>query len=94
MLSLLAVAFSFQFTIEVLANQKFIHIWVIIAKLFVAFAVSRLWRLSLGGTTLPGKFAAIATTLLIIPGGIIDFFPIPTPGGAGNLSERFINRFA
>ena len=40
-LSLLAVAFSFQFTIEVLANQKFIHIWVIIANLFVAFA---LWR--------------------------------------------------
>src|SRR2546425_438136 len=26
-LSLLAVAFCFQFTIEVLANQKFIHIW-------------------------------------------------------------------
>ena len=37
-LSLIAVAFSFQFTIEVLANQKFVHIWVIIANLFVAFA--------------------------------------------------------
>ena len=82
-LSLLAVAFCFQFTIEVLANQKFIHIWVIIANLFVAFAVWRLWRLSLGGTTLPGKFAAIVTTLLIIRGGIIYFFPIhKTAGGA------------
>src|SRR6266481_4884518 len=79
-LSLIAVAFSFQFTIEVLANQKFIHIWVIIANLFVAFAVWRLWHLSLGGTTLPGKFAAIVTTLLIIPGGIIDFFPIHNTG--------------
>ena len=79
-LSLIAVAFSFQFTIEVLANQKFIHIWVIIANLFVAFALWRLWRLSLGGTTLPGKFVAIATTLLIIPGGIIDFFPIHNTG--------------
>src|SRR5262249_40101263 len=64
-LSLIAVAFCFQFTIEVLANQKFIHIWVIIANLFVAFALWRLWHLSLGGTTLPGKFAAIVTTLLI-----------------------------
>src|SRR6266513_71855 len=79
-LSLIAVAFCFQFTIEVLGNQKFIHIWVIIANLFVAFALWRLWHLSLGGSTLPGKFAAIATTLLIIPGGIIDFFPIHNTG--------------
>src|SRR5215469_8824412 len=43
-LSLLMVAFCFQFTIEVLANQKFIHIWVIIANLFVAFTVWQLWR--------------------------------------------------
>ena len=78
--SLLAVAFCFQFTIESLANQKFFHIWVIIANLFVAFALWRLWHLSLGGTTLPGKFAAIVTTLLIIPGGLIDFFPIHNTG--------------
>jgi DNA-binding beta-propeller fold protein YncE len=78
--SLLLVAFCFQFTIEVLANQKFIHIWVIIANLFVAFALWRLWHLSIGGTTLPGKFAALISTLLIIPGGIIDFFPIHNTG--------------
>ncbi|HEY5991844.1 MAG TPA: hypothetical protein VIU10_04635, partial [Candidatus Udaeobacter sp.] len=68
-LSLIAVAFCFQFTIENLANQKFLHIWVIIANLFVAFALWRLWRLSLGGTTLPGKFLATVLFLLIIPGG-------------------------
>jgi sugar lactone lactonase YvrE len=79
-LSLIAVAFCFQFTIEVLANQKFLHIWVIIANLFVAFALWRLWHLSLGGTTVPGKLAAIVTTLLIIPGGIIDFFPVHNTG--------------
>jgi len=78
--SLLAVAFCFQFTIESLANQKFFHIWVIIVNLFVAFALWRLWHLSLAGTTLPGKFAAIVTTLLIIPGGLIDFFPIHNTG--------------
>src|SRR6266550_2374333 len=79
-LSLVAVAFCFQFTIEVLANQKFLHIWVIIANLFVAFALWRLWHLSLGGITLPGKFAASVLFLLIIPGGFIDFFPIHNTG--------------
>ncbi|PYL68559.1 MAG: hypothetical protein DMF28_06340, partial [Verrucomicrobia bacterium] len=79
-LSLVAVAFSFQFTIEVLANQKFLHTWVIIANLFVAFALWRLWRFSLGGTTLPGKFVAAVLFLLIIPGGVIDLFPIHNTG--------------
>src|SRR5215475_2230049 len=79
-LSLLAVAFCFQFTIEVLANQKFIHIWVIVANLFVAFAIWRLWHLSLGRTTLPGKFVAAVLFMLVIAGGIIDFFPINNTG--------------
>jgi DNA-binding beta-propeller fold protein YncE len=78
--SLILVAFCFQFTIEVLANQKFLHIWVIIANLFVAFALWRLWRLSLGGTTLPSKFVATLLFLLVIPGGVIDFFPIHNTG--------------
>ena len=79
-LSLLAVAFSFQFTIEVLANQKFLHIWVIIANLFVAFALWRLWHFSLAGTTLPGKFVATVLFLLVVPGGVIDLFPIHNNG--------------
>jgi sugar lactone lactonase YvrE len=78
--SLLLVAFSFQFTIEVLANQKFLHIWMIIANLFIAFALWRLWHLSLGGSTLPGKLTATLLIIGIIPGGIIDFFPIHNTG--------------
>src|SRR5207247_3371972 len=74
--SLLAVAFCCQFTIEALANQKFIHTWVIIANLFVAFALWRLWRFSLLRTTVPGKLIASVLFLLVIPGGVIDFFPI------------------
>jgi len=74
--SLLVVAFSCQFTIEALANQKFFHIWVAIVNLFVAFALWRLWRSSLAGTTLPGKLAAILLFILIIPGGLIEFLPI------------------
>jgi len=78
--SLVAVAFCFQFTIEVLANQKFIHTWVIIANLFVAFALWRLWRFSLLRTTVPGKLIASVLFLLVIPGGVIDFFPIHNTG--------------
>src|SRR5437773_2933896 len=78
--SLIALAFCFQFTIETLANQKFLHLWVIIANLFIAFALWRLWRLSLGGTTLPGKFVALVLFLLIISGGVIDFFPMHNTG--------------
>lgn len=78
--SLILVAFSFQFTIEVLANQKFLHIWVIIINLFVAFALWRLWRLSLLGSTLPGKLSAILLVALIIPGGLIELFPIHNTG--------------
>ena len=93
--SLIAVAFSFQFTIEVLANQKFPHIWVIIANLFVAFALWRLWHLSLVGTTLPGKFVAAVLFLLVIPGGIIDFFPIHNTGWSEvQVQERSIDRLA
>jgi len=80
LLSLLAVAFCFQFTIEVLANQKFIHIWVIVANLFVAFGFWRLWHLSLGGTTVPARFVALALLMLTLPGGLIDFFPIHNTG--------------
>src|SRR5207253_5009666 len=57
--SLVGVAFLFQLTIEVLANQKFLHIWVIIVNLFAAYGLWRLWHLKLGQTTLPGKLAAI-----------------------------------
>jgi DNA-binding beta-propeller fold protein YncE len=78
--SLVLVAFCFQFTIETLANQKFLHIWVIIANLFVAFALWRLWRFSFGGTTLPGKFVATVLFLLVTLGGVIDLFPIHNTG--------------
>jgi len=74
--SLILVAFLFQLTIEVLGNQKFLHIWLILANLFVAYGLWRLWHLSLGGSTLPGKLTAILLLIVIVPGGIIDFFPI------------------
>ncbi len=78
--SLILVAFSFQFTIEVLANQKFLHMWMIIINLFVAYGLWRMWHFKLGPTALPGRLAAIALVAVILPGGVIDFFPIHNTG--------------
>lgn len=74
--ALVAVAFLFQLTVELLANQKFLHMWAIIVNLFVAYGLWRLWRLGIGGSALPGKFAAVVLFLLIVPGGVIDLFPL------------------
>ena len=71
-----AVAFFFQLTVEVLANQKFVHIWAIIANLFVAYGLWRLWRLRIAGNVLPGRLVAVILFVSIIPGGIIDLFPL------------------
>jgi len=74
--TLLLVAFSLQLSVEVLANHKFLHIWLIIANLFVAYGLWHLWHQAIRGTTIPAKVLAVVLVLLIIPGGIIDLFPI------------------
>lgn len=74
--SLIALAFFFQFSDEVLANHKFLNIWLIIANLFVAYGLWRLWNMVLLKSHLTGKIVAVALTALILIGGIIDFFPI------------------
>ena len=39
-----AVAFLLQLSVEVLANHKFINAWLIVANLFVAYGLIRLWQ--------------------------------------------------
>lgn len=73
---LVVVAFLFQFSVEALANHKFLNIWLIVANLFVAYGLWRLWYTTLMGSALPGRVAAVALTVLITLGGIIDLFPI------------------
>ena len=75
-LSLVGIAFFFQLTIEVLANQKFLHMWAILANLFVAYSLWRLWTFRNRALSLIGKLAAGILFLAIIPGGIIDLFPL------------------
>jgi hypothetical protein len=69
--SLILVAFLFQFSVEVLANHKFLNIWLIIANLFVAFI---LWKIGKSG--LAGKAAAVALAIVVGLGGFIEWFRI------------------
>ena len=74
--SLLAVAFLFQFSDEVLANHKFLNVWLIVANLFVAYGLWRLWTLILVKSSVPSKVAVLSLFVLITLGGVIDLFPI------------------
>jgi DNA-binding beta-propeller fold protein YncE len=74
--SLLLLTFCFQFSEEALANHKFLNIWLVVANLFVAYALWRLWHTRITGWAIPSRVAAILLASPIIIGGIIDFFPI------------------
>lgn len=74
--SLLAMAFLSQLSVEVLANHKLIHIWLVIVNLFAAYGLWRLSRIAIFGTTAIGKVVAVFLAVVITLGGIIDLFPI------------------
>src|SRR5664279_3043156 len=74
--SLFVLTFCFQFSEEALANHKFLNIWLVLANLFAAYGVWRLWHLRIKGWAIPSRLIAILLLSPIIVGGIIDFFPI------------------
>jgi DNA-binding beta-propeller fold protein YncE len=74
--SLIALAFCFRFSMELLANHKLLNVWLVLANLFAAYGLFRLWKMRFLKTALPGKIAAVILVVLISIGGIIDFFPI------------------
>jgi DNA-binding beta-propeller fold protein YncE len=74
--TLLLVAFSLQLSVEVLANHKFLHIWIIIANLFAAYGLWRLWSLRVQRSSIPAKAVAAIVVVLVTAGGFIDLFPI------------------
>jgi len=70
------ITFSFQMSIEHLANHKFLNVWLIISNLFVAYGVWRLWRLRPPWLRVISQPAASLATGAILLGGLIDLFPI------------------
>jgi sugar lactone lactonase YvrE len=73
--ALVGVAFLVQLSVEVLANHKFINTWLIVANLFVAYGLVRLWQ-ARPSLWVPTRLVAAGLAAVIVVGGVIDLFPI------------------
>lgn len=73
--ALVAVAFSIQFSLEVFANHKFIHGWLIVANVFAANGLVLLWR-ARGSLHWPARLVAAGLVVVIVTGGVVDLIPI------------------
>jgi sugar lactone lactonase YvrE len=74
--SLFLLTFCFQFSDEALANHKFLNIWLVVANLFAAYGLWRLWHLRIKGWAIPFRLVALILVAPIFAGGLIDFFPL------------------
>lgn len=74
--SLFIVTFCLELSIEILANHKFLNLWLIISNLFVAYGLWRLWHIRPRWLVLLGRPVALFLALAIALGGVIDLFPI------------------
>jgi DNA-binding beta-propeller fold protein YncE len=72
--SLFLLTFCTQLSVEVLANHKFLNIWLIVANLFAGYGLWWLWKIKI--PPVAGPAMVIILTLCIIAGGVIDLFPI------------------
>lgn len=75
--SLFIIGNLIQFSPEIAANHKFFNYFVLIGNMFAAFSLIILWKKSIFL-----KPIVIILFLLMIFGGIIDFFPIFNDGKA------------
>jgi hypothetical protein len=73
---LLPLTYCFRFSEEVLANHKFINVWLTIVNVYVGYALVKLWNMQIGPSKLPARVLAVILTLLITIGGAIDLIPI------------------
>ncbi len=73
---LLPLTYCFRFSEEVLANHKFINVWLVIINVFCGYALVKLWNLKAGQSFVPARVAAVVLLLLVTIGGAIDLMPI------------------
>jgi DNA-binding beta-propeller fold protein YncE len=73
---LFLMTFCLELSIEILANHKYLNLWLIIGNLFAAFGILRLWLINPGWLRFVTRPAALLVTTGILLGGLIDLFPI------------------
>lgn len=74
--SLFILTFCFQFSDETLANHKFLNVWLVIANIFVAYGIWRLWHVRKRGWVALSRLLVVASVIPIFLGGLIDLFPL------------------
>jgi len=72
--SLLLLALWPRLSTTTSASNHLLDIWLIVANLFAAYGLWRLWKLET--PPIIGHVAAIALIAIVVTGGVIDFFPI------------------
>jgi hypothetical protein len=71
MSSLVALAFATQLSVDIMNNQKFLYVWLILLNLFVAYALGCVCRIRC-----IGKIGAIILAAIIMAGGFIEMFRV------------------
>lgn len=69
--SLVVLAFGTQLSVDIMNNQKFLYLWLILLNLFVAYALRCVYRIRW-----IGKAAAIVFAAIIMMGGLIEMFRV------------------
>jgi hypothetical protein len=69
MASLVVLAFGTQLSVDIMNNQKFLYLWLVLLNLFVAYTLARIYRVRV-----VGKVAAILLGASVIAGGAIELF--------------------
>lgn len=75
-LGLIALAFCFQFSDEVLTNHKFLNVWIVIANLYAAYGLLKLWNVRDYSAAVAARVVAGIAVASILIGGVLDLFPI------------------
>jgi hypothetical protein len=71
MASLVVLAFRTQLSVDIMNNQKFLYVWLILLNLFVAYALAKIWRIRF-----VGKPTAFVLALIVMAGGVIELFRV------------------
>ena len=71
MASLVVIAFRTQLSVDIMNNQKFLYVWLILLNLFAACALARIWRIRF-----VGKIVAVIIAAIVIAGGVIELFRV------------------
>src|SRR5205814_2575883 len=72
--SLLVLALWLRLSTATSASDNLLDIWLIVANLFAAYGLWRLWKLKTPPSI--GRVAAIVLIATVVTGGVIDVFPI------------------